>query len=290
MAICDREVDYANRFQEYLSRKSSLSFQIQVFSTPEQLIVYSGKNPIEILILGENVYSEQMKGVKTNHMVLLAESEYLEMEDMFIIQKYQSTEKIIREIMYYYGKLNSNGKRRKQRNKEVTLIGIYTPIGRCLQTSFSLLLGQLLSKKRKVLYLNFEAFSGFGKFMKRDYQSDLIDVMYLMNQMEENFHSKLYQMIEHINGLDYIPPAFSFMDLSSVQGEKWIQFISGICEEGDYDYIILDLSDNMQGLLSILQKCSIVFTLTKDDGISMAKIDQYRSPLSQEHHTFQYQT
>ena len=38
--------------------------------------------------------------------------------------------------------------------KELKLIGVYSPVGKCLQTSFAFVLGQLLSKKHKVLYLN----------------------------------------------------------------------------------------------------------------------------------------
>ena len=288
MAICDREIDYAQRFQEYLNRKVAFSFQVQVFSTPEQLLSYSKNNKIEIAILAENAYSNTINQMEANHMVILSENsinEDLEDKELFTISKYQSSEKIIHEILYYYGKLNIENGKSKTLTKRAKLIGIYTPIGRCLQTSFSLLLGQLLSRKSKVLYLNFEAFSGFGKFMKREYQTDIIDMMYLMNQMQEHFPAKMHNMIEHINGLDYIPPAFSFMDLSSITGEKWIEFLECVEQEGEYDYILLDLSDNVQGLFSILQKCYKVYTLTREDGISMAKINQYEKLL----HTMEYQ-
>jgi len=288
MAICDREIDYAQRFQEYLNRKVAFSFQVQVFSTPEQMLSYSQTNKIEIAILAENAYSNVVKEMEANHVVILSENsvnEVMENQEYFTLSKYQSSEKIIHEILYYYGKLNTGTGKKKSGAKNAKLIGIYTPIGRCLQTSFALLLGQLLSRKSKVLYLNFEAFSGFGKFMKREYQTDLIDVMYLMNQMQENFPVKMQSMIETINGMDYIPPAFSFMDLSSIPGEKWIQFLECMELEGEYEYILLDLSDNVQGLLPILQKCYKVYTLIRNDGISMAKIDQYEKLL----HTLEYQ-
>ena len=284
MAICDKEAEYANRFQEYLSRKKAFLFQVQIFTSPEQLLLFSEKNKIEILVISENSYSEKMNQIKTNHLVVLSEKGTTAGEDLFIIPKYQSSEKIIHEIMYYYEKLNT-GNIFLQSTKEVKMIGVYTPVGRCLQTSFSLLLGQLLSKRHKILYLNFEAFSGFGKFMKREFQTDIIDMMYLTNHMQDNFHSKFQNMVEHIHNLDYIPPAFSFMDLSAVSGEKWIQFLDTIKQMGDYEYIILDLSDNIQGLLSILQKCDTIYTLIKEDGMAMAKIDQYEKLLK----TMEYQ-
>ncbi|MDD2972326.1 MAG: hypothetical protein PHE02_09385 [Lachnospiraceae bacterium] len=285
MAICDRETDYANRFQEYVNRKVAFSFQVQMFSTPEQLLQFSKSNKIEITILSENAYTEAINELDTSHIVLLSETGTVINEALFMISKYQSSEKIIHEILYVYGKSDSHQKQKKGLSKNVKMLGIYTPIGRCLQTSFALLLGQFLGRKNRVLYLNFEPFSGFGKFMKREYQTDIIDMMYLMNQMQDKFSAKMHSMIENVNGLDYIPPAFSFMDLSSISGEKWVQFLEYMEREGNYDYIILDLSDNVQGLLSILQKCYKVYTLTREDGMSMAKIDQYERLLQ----TLEYQ-
>jgi len=62
--------------------------------------------------------------------------------------------------------------------KKMQIIGVYTPIGRCLQTTFSLTLGQMLAKHYKTLYLNFEIYSGFARMMSRNFNSDIADLMY----------------------------------------------------------------------------------------------------------------
>ncbi len=285
LAICDKEEEYVYRFQEYLNRKKVFPFQVQVFTRVDQLYLYSEKNKIDILIISESIYTEKIERMEVNQIVVLIETGILQQEGLFTIRKYQSSEKIIHEILYYYGQRNENDKQESKRLKDTKLIGIYTPVGRCLQTSFALLLGQFLAKRKNILYLNFEAFSGFGKFMKREYVSDLIDMMYLMNNLQDKFSLKFNNMIQTINGMDYIPPAFSFLDLSSVTGDKWNQFLNNIIEENYYNYIILDLSDNVQGLLPILQKCEVIYTITKEDGIAMAKIDQYEKLLK----TMEYQ-
>lgn len=279
LAICDNEEGYAYRFQEYLNRKKSFPFQVQVFTKIDQLCSFSKTNKIDILMVSETIYTEEIQHMNINHVVVLAETGVLSKEELFIIKKYQSSEKIIHEILYYYEKLNDCSEQLSKSCNHTKLIGIYTPVGRCLQTSFALLLGEFLAKKKRVLYLNFEAFSGFGKFMKREYTSDLIDMMYLMNNLQDKFTDKFNDMIQTINGMDYIPPAFSFLDLSSVTGDRWIQFLDSILEEKNYEYVILDLSDNIQGLLSILQKCEVIYTITREDGIAMAKMDQYEKLL-----------
>ena len=57
--------------------------------------------------------------------------------------------------------------------------------------------------------------------------------------------------------------------------EEWIQLIGEIETGSDYEYLILDLSDAVQGLFDILRLCDVVYTLSREDGFSMAKIAQY---------------
>ena len=43
--------------------------------------------------------------------------------------------------------------------KKTEFLGVYSPLGRCLQTSFAWTLAQILSEERAVLYLNMEEYS-----------------------------------------------------------------------------------------------------------------------------------
>lgn len=280
MAICDKEEAYAYHFLEYINGKKLLPFQVQVFTKPEQLELFCKKNSVELLVVAESSYTEEMKKFSVKHTVVLADKGELQLENALIVHKYQSSEKIIKEIMFYYGNFEDSRNLLIKSSEEAKLIGVYTPIGRCLQTSFALLLGQLLSENKRILYLNFEAYSGFGKFMKREFTSDLTDLMYFLNNLEDNFIPKFKSMVESINGLDYIPPAFSFVDLSSIPIESWKKLLGQITGTCNYDYIILDLSDNVKGLFDLLKMCEKVYTITKDDGVAMAKIDQYEKLLT----------
>ena len=53
--------------------------------------------------------------------------------------------------------------------KTTEIIGIFSPLGRCLKTSFALTLGQILAKERAVLYLNMEEYSGFEELMGKGF-------------------------------------------------------------------------------------------------------------------------
>ena len=57
------------------------------------------------------------------------------------------------------------------------VLGVYSPVGRCLKTSFALTMGKLLAQEERVLYLNLEEFSGLSVLMKEEYKSDLSDLL-----------------------------------------------------------------------------------------------------------------
>lgn len=125
------------------------------------------------------------------------------------------------------------------------MIGIYSPVGRCLKTSFAFVLGQLLSKKHKVLYLNLESYSGLGKLLEKNFTTDLGELIYYLQNSKESFGCRMGGMIEQAAGLDILPPFDSYLDLISVSGQEWIHLLQEIERNSTYEYLILDLSDNI---------------------------------------------
>ena len=87
-------------------------------------------------------------------------------------------------------------------------------------------------------------------------------------------------IIQRRGKLDYIPPMKSGQNLLTVTAGEWMQLLQKITELGEYEYVILDLSESMQGLFDILRKCTKVFTLTQTDPIAQSKIMQYEQILA----------
>lgn len=69
-------------------------------------------------------------------------------------------------------------------------------------------------------------------------------------------------------------------NLLGITWEEWRSLFQRIEELGKYEYVILDLSESIQGLLDVLQMCIKVFTLTREDKMSQCKLDQYEQLLS----------
>ena len=129
------------------------------------------------MLISESDYCEKIKELPIENIYMLNESGQAEYDDVEQVNKYQSSEKILGQVLEFYSK-RRDLPRKIKKGFSVNLIGVYSPVGRCLQTSFSLAMGQILAKKHKVLYLNFESFSGLGQMMQHDMEMDLTDLLY----------------------------------------------------------------------------------------------------------------
>ncbi len=276
MAICDREQDYLYRMADYLERKSMFPFEIHSFTEPDKLKDFTQRNEVELLLVAENAYTEEMK-LSVRHMVILNESGNEVGCGVENVNKYQVSDCILKEIMESYTGSREEVPRRLATGNRMKIIGIYTPVRRSMQTTFALSMGQILAKEHKTLYLNFEFYSGFGYLLNREFQANIMDVLYYLNCEKDKLAYKLDGLVQCLNGMDYIPPVISYQELGGITGEQWIQLFTEIERISEYEYLILDLSEQMQGLFDVLRECYRIFTIVKEDGMAEAKIRQYEA-------------
>jgi cellulose biosynthesis protein BcsQ len=273
------EEDYAYRMMEVLKARKDLNFDIHVFTSVSNLLSFgqAEKSQIECLLITESTYTEEVKELGIPHVFILNESGTMVEENHFYnINKYQSADCIVNDVMAYYIDYSIKVPRKSLKTgKTAKIIGVYSPVKRCLQTTFSMTLGQILAKKHKTLYLNYESFSGFSLLTGRSYRADITDMMYLFECVKEKFVYKLNTITENVNGLDYVPPATIYPDLMNISGNQWKALFDELREQSDYEYIILDLSEYVNGLLQILEECDWIYTITRGDCYATAKMEQY---------------
>ena len=278
LAVCDSETEYAYQLVDFLSHKKGFPFRVQLFTSEKTLKEYSKSHPISIALIAEKDFSRDIREFPIEHILLLGEDSQKEYKDIKILYKYQSSNRMVNELLDWAATEGILGRTGRD-SKELKLIGIYSPVGKCLKTSFAFVLGQILSKKHKVLYLNMESYSGLGSLLQKDFKTDMSELIYYLQNSKEKMIYRMGSMTEHVGELDILPPFDSFLDFISVTGEEWMQLFQEIEKGSDYEYLILDLSDAVQGLFDILRICDVVYTLSREDGFSMAKITQYEEVL-----------
>ena len=165
--------------------------------------------------------------------------------------------------------------------KGTEVISLYSPIRRCHQTTFGITLSHLLSKNRRVLYLNLEGYSGFERILAEDYSKDISDFIYYINQKSEKIPLLIQKYVYRLNEIDIIPPVLNPTNLQDISEDMWMSMLEILRKSGLYDYIIVDVSDFIQGAFSILRESQFVFSLMKSDSQACAKWQQYSSILTE---------
>ncbi len=282
LAICDVEQTYAYRLMEFLNKKEKNPFIIRAFTTVEELMTFDAEQEIEILLISENAMDERIRGSNVHHVIVLSCSrERAECLCEKAIYKYQSSEHILEEVMCYYAEQTAENREFFLLQKEAKIIGVYSPIKRILKTSFALTLGQILAKEKRVLYVNLEGYAGFETLMDRQYEADLADLLYYISQENRNTEMKLRSIVQSIEGLDYIPPVSSPLDLHCVSTEDWMVFLREISHCNLYDTIILDIGESLNALPRFLNSCERLYTPCGVDAVSNAKMTQYEAFIEQ---------
>lgn len=286
--FCDKNEKYGKKLQEVLQMRGTFPFEVKVFTDYKKLFLQESSEE-NIIFLTTEEYETIQKNekdrkemTKRKELLILLENGQERLEiGIPGIYRYQSVDQIRKEILQIYGTKRGELQSKGTGRHKTKIIGVYSPIGRCLQTSFSLLMGQLLAKEKKVLYLNFEPFSGFRNLLGKSEDKDITDLVYSLHGKSNRLIFQIESMVSNLNGVDYIAPANSFMDLSSISEENWIILLQELKASGNYDYVILDLSEMVQGLLNVLQECTMIYTITKPDGFAVSKMMQYENLLMQ---------
>lgn len=281
MAVCDTEEGYAFRMAEYLLEKVRLPYTVHLFTGVEELERFASREEIAVLLIAESAWrllKEEFAKTQAAQLFILQESEE-QQTDLCCISKYQSPEKVVQAILEGLAEGDGWKGAFEKSDAAAKMIGVYSPIKRCLQTSFALTLGQLLAKEHKTLYLNFEMYSGLGEILRREYQTDMMDVVYYFQSAREKLAFRLPSIIQNAGGLDYIPPMQYALGIREVPGEQWISLCRDLAAIGEYEYLILDLDEGMEGLFELLKNCQKIYTITREDPFAVAKLRQYEQML-----------
>lgn len=236
-AICDTEEAYAVRLTEYMLERVRLPYTLHLFTKVEELQRFAEQEEIEILLIAESALKmlrEEYIRQQVVKMFVLQENDRKEREEQGCISKFQSPEKIVELLVESVADFSDWKHEAAEEDTKVKLIGIYSPVKRCLQTSFALTMGQILAKEHKTLYFNFENYSGFGQMLKREYSMDMTDLMYYFRCAKDKLFLRLPSIIQNINGLDYVPPVQYRAEPRETTGRQWLELCRNISGIGKY--------------------------------------------------------
>jgi hypothetical protein len=237
---------------DFLNRKDKL-FDICIFTSKEALLAFSESQHIDILLLEEALFSEELLHRLPGRILLLSEESCVKEEDGCpVLQKLQPAENIEREILALYLAGSPRLIKSTKNGSKIELWGIFSPAGGCGKTTLALALGKYLSKEKSVLYLNLESFGGLvgeGQASK-----NMTDLLYYVKERKENLFLLLPSLTENCQGVDCIFPVDYYGDLLSLT-EQDVDYLVGELEKSRYESVILDMGCVTQEMVYLLSHC-----------------------------------
>ena len=289
MAICDAEEGYAEHLTEYMRQKKGFPFRIGTFRDVETLLEFTKFSKVDMVLLSSEQFDDYQSMAKQKqyrkrcqlgqqtpieHIVILDHGQGKEFLQYPCIYKYQSVEEIMKELLVYLSNedVAEHGKNQNVRTKFITF---YTPINRCLQTTTAFTYAKLLARTQRVLFLNLEAYSTLEHLLQQEITENLADLLYTVKESNEKFAYRMAAMIMNRENLDILPPMVNLEDLQSVPKEKWLAFFKQIKEMHQYQTVVIDLGEPIQGFLDILSESYRVIQLTREESSAEAVLRKY---------------
>jgi len=280
LALADRDKDYLEKFNNYLSSRYGGIFECHSFTDREHLLDYGLKNEITVLLIEEGLYDESLRRINPKNTYILDEEGNEGDEDsegISRISRYKSADSIIRQILSK-AELKEENRRKAGVFDCCRLYTVYSPVGRCLKTTLAVAVSQLLSDRGRTLYINTESFSGFNQIFMSHYEGDLSDILFYLRNNSANFPVRLQSMVMSSEGYDYIPPGVMPEDICTADPNLWEELFSAAAKCG-YEYIVLDMGAFISGMLEIMKKSERIFMPVRSDTVSRAKLNQFEALL-----------
>ena len=286
LVLCDTNEEYLCRLDSYIRENMHAAYELYDFTEIEALCAFDKKDETAVLVISQTAYEAAEENLDFENIIILDESDgplpkalYVEDEKRSIrhISKFIPASEILKEIEEFGS--SSFDKMNKRNECKTSIIGFFTPITRCLQTTTALTLGQLLANNKNTLYLNFEAFSSVTIGNENSERFNLSDLLYF-NEFEEcGFKEKLDKAVVKIGNLNMIDSVPSLLQLQKIPSEKLLQFIKKLVNESEYDYIILDLSESQRDIPEVLEACDSIFSIIRKDKTSLQRQRNYEKML-----------
>ncbi len=273
LVLCDSEADYAQQMAGFLERDHDFPWDIIVCTGSDELEQIIKCRNVEIVVMAESLIKETLPKYSVKYLVLLNESGCIRFKEVLNIDKYQAADHVRKALLQLFADQKQYIYPVLDKCRPAVCVAFYSPVRRCLQTSTAITFSQILSEKYRVLYLNFE---NFAHFLYEDEDGmDMTALLYYADVSEEEMALHVRAARKSIGDWDYIVPMRNGENLSEITFGEWQKLIKKCKVMEEYDFIVLDLNDTVQGIFELLLQCERIYTIEKSDGIAQRKIIVY---------------
>ncbi|MBR1642007.1 MAG: hypothetical protein IJ683_06780 [Butyrivibrio sp.] len=289
LAIFDRSTLYSMRLSEYLREHLKLSFGIQTFTEKEEFMAFIESEEVSLLIASSSASSglEEMIKERCSAVMILEEDEFKgpsgfdEDDGFFHMSKYLPAGKILERLLTVCME-NPDGFPDlgiRHMENECKVVGLYTPLSGSGQTTLAIQMAEQLARTNKTIFISFESFSALTQTFDEEAGQDITDMMYYADCERDKFCIYLEKIKVRKNGVDYIAPAKTAMQIKEMGCKKVRELIALLSREAGYEYVILDLKDYPEGFFEILSMCDVLYTINRNNSADQYRMGKYNKVL-----------
>jgi hypothetical protein len=257
IGILSFKKDYAQKLAEYLSTHLDSRFEIVQFSSVEVFKKYINQNTLQILIAPQEMEGEIQNSLQGS----------VNMPELYLSENTCCSGRQIEEDILEAFRDKSLSNILKGSGE---IIGVYSPVQRCLKTSISVALGLLCSDTydKKTLLISLDSFSWLRNLSDELPIADISDLIFTMKNGDG---TRCFQDEK----LEYIIPPLAADDFHDITGKMLAELVSSIQQQQFYDRIILDIGMTFNELLTILSLCDVIYIPKLQDKGSEMKVKNF---------------
>ena len=275
IAVYSDDMDFSENLCRKLQDRGRIPYQLKAYRSREELQEFLQDHPQGAILIDRQAADPEILKLKAGQFLYLTDVRgYPVIDGIRTVFKYQAVSGIETELLDGLAKGEEGLPENGTALFRAKYIGVASPVGRCLKTSFCLTLGQLLSQKEQVLYINLEPCSGFTALFEKEFPKDLSDLLYAYETGKPG--DSVTEYVENFHGLDFVPPVCAPEDIYKTDPALIRKVITDLQRVGAYDTVILDLSSDLRLSEGLIPMCRKLYLPVRKELISDAKVREYR--------------
>lgn len=236
----------------------------EFFSTPQKL---------DILVINEFLYDTELERHNIASIFILKEQNDTDNStgnpDSNEIYKYTSVKEIYNEV------INNSSTRSVSLNntQETKVLMMYSPVGGIGKTSISAALCEAIAKyHKKVLFIGIDNLQTFGSVIENlPFMDNGIEKI-MLEKSEHIYEMLKARIISRV--FDVLPPFYYSLPSLNIKGEEYFNLLNSIKASKDYDYIIVDgTNDFTEDTSRLMGLANHTIIITGQDKNSSHKLD-----------------
>lgn len=241
LVILDTDLNYLNRFINYMNQEYGDKFELSAFSKVEVFLEYLAESRVDIVLAADGIALPR-EAVSDKIIILKFTEKNIGYEKNTIF-KYQKAELLYKEIISAYAEVYGSGiinMSDLDGTKVLAFLAYGTGSGTSTIAAASAM--RLAAGGNRVLFLDLQTFSTVDQVLCGEGRMGLSDLLFAIMSKKGDIALKIESTVKvDSSGVFYFSSFRNTMERSEITGERMKELITALRSVGTYDYLIMDL-------------------------------------------------